>query len=483
MLSSCNSTTYRTELLRIFKELCLKRIANELGLNKIMLPDDSDDLGRLALSQLCLGRGGAVSNLTGVLDKRKNVVFVRPIREISKAEIGIFNHLSGFDNDCVHLEHEKIFKNSVQSLTDGFVGTLFNEGFKSTITTVLSTTGKIHGAEEGNTTDRCSQISKKRKSQEFLMTAPRTNIGRKARNVFDRLDLMGLRNFVLKLISGREHSPEGDWVEGLQVDHFEPYTAGQVTKHFTATVADEITVPRGTTIKALYREEQWIYVQASDGRRGFVPQSHCKLRVQQGPRPRRDVATIQRKRIKEASNNSTLRRPLSQNNIEKVEKRWEKSNLERFLDSLPVKKEEGELFVTKPEAKTIVIYSFNGQKTDDLSVEAGESVTVLNTTDPDWTYVSNIHNDQGFVPSTFLECASDEQRHGKGQNRKAEEEDVDLLVVEDHPGRSAVDLTVAPGEWIRELSPQVDGWMWAKRCGDGKEGFVPAKFAILATDL
>lgn len=42
-------------------------------------------------------------------------------------------------------------------------------------------------------------------------------------------------------------------------------------------VADEISVTRGTTVKALYRDDQWIYVQVSDGRRGFVPQTYCKL--------------------------------------------------------------------------------------------------------------------------------------------------------------------------------------------------------------
>ncbi|CCG58590.1 Protein CBG25041 [Caenorhabditis briggsae] len=73
-------------------------------------------------------------------------------------------------------------------------------------------------------------------------------------------------------------APEnGGWVDSMQVEHFDPYTPGQLTKNFTATVADEISVTRGTTVKALYRDDQWIYVQVSDGRKGFVPQTYCKL--------------------------------------------------------------------------------------------------------------------------------------------------------------------------------------------------------------
>ncbi|VDM83773.1 unnamed protein product [Strongylus vulgaris] len=44
-------------------------------------------------------------------------------------------------------------------------------------------------------------------------------------------------------------------------------------------VADELSVPRGAKVKAIYREDDWIYVHASDGKRGFVPEAYCRLNV------------------------------------------------------------------------------------------------------------------------------------------------------------------------------------------------------------
>ncbi|EGT57670.1 hypothetical protein CAEBREN_06732 [Caenorhabditis brenneri] len=247
----------------------------------------------------------------------------------------------------------------------------------------------------------------------------------------------------------------------MQVEHFDPYTPGQLTKNFTATVADEISVTRGTTVKALYRDDQWIYVQVSDGRKGFVPQTYCKLLLNE--RKRADNK-------KKVVTNATL------------DRKWEKSNLQRFIDSLPVQKEEGEVFQMDEICEAQVLQTFDASAPDDISVKEGERVTVLNLSDPEWTYIRNSENQSGFIPSTHVKIP-DGHTVIKGSVDKEKWDNENLLVVEPFSGRSPLDLTVRPGEWIRCTGRPVDDWLWAVRIADEKQGFIPNKVVILATDL
>ncbi|EGT51496.1 hypothetical protein CAEBREN_10807 [Caenorhabditis brenneri] len=234
---------------------------------------------------------------------------------------------------------------------------------------------------------------------------------------------MGIRSIFWKVLAGR--GPEnGGWVDSMQVEHFDPYTPGQLTKNFTATVADEISVTRGTTVKALYRDDQWIYVQVSDGRKGFVPQTYCKLLLNE------------RKR---ADNKDEI-------------------------------------------CEAQVLQPFDASAPDDISAKEGERVTVLNLSDPEWTYIRNSENQSGFIPSTHVKIP-DGHTVVKGSVDKEKWDNENLLVVEPFSGRSPLDLTVRPGEWIRCTGRPVDDWLWAVRIADEKQGFIPNKVVILATDL
>uniref|UniRef100_A0A1I7WPK2 MFS domain-containing protein n=1 Tax=Heterorhabditis bacteriophora TaxID=37862 RepID=A0A1I7WPK2_HETBA len=105
LLSSCQSATAKAEAIRILKERTLQKAAISLGLTKVMLPCDGDFLGRSALTQICLGRGGTVSELTSVVDKRScGVTFVRPLRDISLKEISIVNHLEGYEKTAIRMD-------------------------------------------------------------------------------------------------------------------------------------------------------------------------------------------------------------------------------------------------------------------------------------------------------------------------------------------------------------------------------------------
>ncbi|KAK6014045.1 variant SH3 domain protein, partial [Ostertagia ostertagi] len=67
--------------------------------------------------------------------------------------------------------------------------------------------------------------------------------------------------------------------ETTAVKEIKPFTSGRMRRSFSATVADELTLTKGSKVKAVYREDDWLYVHSSDGQHGFVPQTYCTLTV------------------------------------------------------------------------------------------------------------------------------------------------------------------------------------------------------------
>ena len=62
------------------------------------------------------------------------------------------------------------------------------------------------------------------------------------------------------------------------------------------------------------------------------------------------------------------------------------------------------LYIFKQEAtgRYIVLYNYTAQDENDLTVERGQCVTVLNCDDADWFWVSRFDGHDGFVPSGFI---------------------------------------------------------------------------------
>ena len=60
------------------------------------------------------------------------------------------------------------------------------------------------------------------------------------------------------------------------------------------------------------------------------------------------------------------------------------------------------MFFQEPSGRYVVLYSYRAQDENDLAVERGQVVTVLNSEDPDWFWVSLYDQCEGFVPSGFI---------------------------------------------------------------------------------
>ena len=72
-----------------------------------------------------------------------------------------------------------------------------------------------------------------------------------------------------------------------------------------------------------------------------------------------------------------------------------------------------------PSGRYVVLYSYSAQDENDLSVERGQCVTVLNTDDPDWYWVRRYDQQEGFVPSGFIYPLDAIQRQRKCLNWKS----------------------------------------------------------------
>ncbi|TRY77238.1 hypothetical protein TCAL_05312 [Tigriopus californicus] len=59
-------------------------------------------------------------------------------------------------------------------------------------------------------------------------------------------------------------------------------------------------------------------------------------------------------------------------------------------------------FYKEPSGRYIVLYTYQAQDENDLNVERGQCVTVLNSDDPDWCWVAKYDQTEGFVPSGFI---------------------------------------------------------------------------------
>lgn len=141
-VSDIKSETSRLDLLLKLRTDIIFEVAEQLNCNKIFTAETGDHIASSILSNLALGRGKQLSSITGMTEKRNNIVLIRPLRECSKKEVvfyNIFNKLNYFNINPI-LEKDKY--SSIQKLSELFI-TELQYSFPSTVSTVVSTGNKL----------------------------------------------------------------------------------------------------------------------------------------------------------------------------------------------------------------------------------------------------------------------------------------------------------------------------------------------------
>lgn len=298
---------------------------------------------------------------------------------------------------------------------------------------------------------------------------------------------------------------------GLEKENGISNEAKMVVLHdFIPCVDDELEVKRGNIVTVLYQENDWVYVIAENNQQeGFIPFSYC------APVTSQLAQMVRHKKIPRTPQTVQSSKDGLGNNYTQTG-----ANIHPFYKD--------------PVGKYVVLFSFESREENDISVDRGEFVTVLNKDDPDWFWVSRSDTEEGFVPSAFL-CPMDvtaiknpaqeiikppqiiqnqnapskvdslmglikeeisnisdiKSGEMKGisiytpMNEKADEvlndtidqvyRGVELVMLFDYKAQVPDDLTIRRGEWIyADLANQtVEGWLWVYSPKQRRYGFVP----------
>ncbi|XP_064082814.1 SH3 domain-containing protein Dlish-like isoform X2 [Macrobrachium nipponense] len=286
-----------------------------------------------------------------------------------------------------------------------------------------------------------------------------------------------------------------------------------VLHDFTPCVDDELEVKRGNVVNVLYQENDWVYVIAEHGQQeGFIPHSYCapfgsqlgELTINHKKKmPRDHNSTDGGGGGLDTDHNTTIGTINSGGTVQSGS---------ATPDIHP--------FFKDPAGRYIVLYTFIARDENDVSVERGEFVTVLNREDPDWYWILRSDGQEGFVPSGFVYPADviqdhleqggattgaggvgvmggslhgnlgsmaahqlgygASQHHGNpGNSDDLRFHGSELVMLYDYKAQAPDDLSVRRGDWIyADLNNQtVDGWLWAYAPKTRKYGFIPKAYA------
>ncbi|XP_071455235.1 SH3 domain-containing protein Dlish [Hetaerina americana] len=310
-----------------------------------------------------------------------------------------------------------------------------------------------------------------------------------------------------------------------------------VLHDFTPCVDDELEVKRGHIVNVLYRENDWVYVIAEDRQEGFIPHSYC---APFGSHVGDLALSNVRKKLPRAEKggdsgalegDTSMAEPIGGgsgpdggsdgeshggglvgkkggllplghrlhqvNQHQGQQMRSSQGSLHSASSSQP----DIHPFFKDPSGRYIVLYTFIARDENDVSVERGEFVTVLNREDPDWYWVLRSDGQEGFVPSGFVYPADVIQGHLSQTNCQNQNNNftstnnnhhlnspssddlrfhgTELVMLYDYKAQAPDDLSVRRGDWIyADLSNQtVDGWLWAYAPKTRKYGFIPKAYA------
>uniref|UniRef100_A0A6B2EH11 Putative sorbin and sh3 domain-containing protein n=1 Tax=Phlebotomus kandelakii TaxID=1109342 RepID=A0A6B2EH11_9DIPT len=296
---------------------------------------------------------------------------------------------------------------------------------------------------------------------------------------------------------------------GIEKEHgLSPDSKMVVMHDFTPCVDDELEVKRGQIVNILYRENDWVYVIGQDTRQeGFIPHSYCApfntqladLAIKK-KLPRDQVVGFTTVEINEGA--PEIATELMDDSTPglmglQASLKHSQASLSSEPDFLP--------FAKDPSGRYIVLYTFIARDENDVSVERGEFVTVLNREDPDWFWIVRSDGQEGFIPSGFVYPADNVLQGGvkaptsaptnplpnptpaptaapanpMGGSEDLRYHGTELVMLYDYKAQAPDDLSVRRGDWIyADLNNQtVDGWLWAYAPKTRKYGFIPKAYA------
>lgn len=173
-------------------------------------------------------------------------------------------------------------------------------------------------------------------------------------------------------------------------DELAPESRLIILQNFVACVDDEVSVKKGEIVNALYRDNDWVYLLCDNDREGFVPISYTQPAIRKQQR-------IFAEDIGSSRNTGSA-----------------KNAGDTYSAEAHISYQEASIFHKKDCGKFLAVYDFNAVDDNDITVECGDIVTVLNMDDPLWFWIIKDCKQEGFIPAAYLVPIVHTDPSGKG---------------------------------------------------------------------
>jgi hypothetical protein len=186
-----------------------------------------------------------------------------------------------------------------------------------------------------------------------------------------------------------------------------------IVQDFVPCVEDELEVSRGQVVRLIFQENDWMFVEKTESPgKGFVPYTYC-LPVRKEEQVNGNEGRVLSVNARDScsrghstdscgdhwpiSKLSDQSRVTSQHNVQQAVSASQCNHTNPASGS----------FMKRDLGKYIVLFDFWSEEENDVCVQRGEFVTLLNRDDSDWFWVSKTsehskRNTEGFVPASFL---------------------------------------------------------------------------------
>ncbi|KAK5644881.1 hypothetical protein RI129_006181 [Pyrocoelia pectoralis] len=174
VLKNNPNLTVQTEMVDIYENELLIKVAKHLGCKCIFTPDLGVDIASQLLTNVSLGRGENIPYDTGTTDLRDcDVTVMRPLRNFTIKELALYNYYNAIE-PVSFVRKIKNPYSSIQNLTEKFVSDL-QANYPATISTIVRTGDKL-GMSNEVLIDKCVLCQVPiRKENKSLGSAEATN--------------------------------------------------------------------------------------------------------------------------------------------------------------------------------------------------------------------------------------------------------------------------------------------------------------------
>ncbi|OQV11845.1 Cytoplasmic tRNA 2-thiolation protein 2 [Hypsibius exemplaris] len=150
LMRSVKTQTGKEEIAKLLRTTLMRKIARQLSISTLFLGDSVDRLAVQLITNTALGKGKRLPLDLGYLDAHDPIcTIVRPLKDVTKKEIAMFNAVSEIRSvEVPVIQSVGDTRASVYSFTEKFVFDL-QAGFPQTVTTLCKTGDKLCSVTAG----------------------------------------------------------------------------------------------------------------------------------------------------------------------------------------------------------------------------------------------------------------------------------------------------------------------------------------------